>query len=96
MDNTSEIVSRLKNKLEQLVELYEQMRSKCDELEKEKLHLTNLLNEKEEYILEIEEKNRKLQLAGAFKSSSNDAQDAKLKIGKIVREIDKCIALLNN
>ena len=54
-----------------------------------------MLKEKEAYILEIEEKNKKLQLAGAFKSSSDDAQDAKLKIGKIVREIEKCIALLN-
>ena len=95
MENTSEIVSRLKSKLEQLISLYEQMCSKCDEFEKEKLHLQNLLNERNAYILEIEEKNRKLQLAGAFKTSSTDVQDAKLKIGKIVREIDRCIALLN-
>jgi capsule polysaccharide export protein KpsE/RkpR len=46
-------------------------------------------------IEETEEKNRKLQLAAAFKSGSTDAQEAKLKIGKIVREIDKCVALLN-
>ncbi|MDR1054494.1 MAG: hypothetical protein LBL90_01420 [Prevotellaceae bacterium] len=95
MENTSEIVGRLKDKLEQLISLYEQMRSNCNELEKENLRLNALLNGREEYILEIEEKNRKLQLAGAFKISSADAQDAKLKIGKIVREIDKCIALLN-
>lgn len=95
MENTSEIVIGLNNKLEKLIELYEQARSECDKLEKEKLQLEKLLNEKDEYVLDIEEKNRKLQLAGAFKSSSNDAQDAKLKIGKIVREIDKCIALLN-
>lgn len=95
MDNSSEIVNKLKYKLEQLISLYEQMRSNCDNLEKEKLQLMELLSEKDEYILEIEDKNKKLQLAGAFKSSSTDAQDAKLKIGKIVREIDKCIALLN-
>ena len=95
MNNGSEIVSNLKNKLIQLISLYEQTRSDCDDLKAEKLQLQALLQEKEAEILQLQEKNRKLQLAGAFKTTSTDAQDAKLKIGKIVREIDKCIALLN-
>jgi hypothetical protein len=32
----------------------------------------------------------------AFKASSADVKDAKRKIGKIVKEIDKCISLLND
>ena len=95
MENNSEIVNRLKDRLQQLISLYEQTQLKCNDLEKENLQLIDMLKEKEAHILEIEEKNKKLQLAGAFKSSSDDAQDAKLKIGKIVREIEKCIALLN-
>ena len=36
-----------------------------------------------------------LKLAKVFSASDDDKQDAKQKINKIVREIDKCIAQLN-
>jgi hypothetical protein len=42
----------------------------------------------------LRNENEKLKLAKAF-TSSDDSKDAKLQISKIVREIDKCIALLN-
>ena len=45
---------------------------------------------------EQEEKINRLQLAEAFKSSSTDVKEAKQKIGKIIKEIDKCISLLND
>ena len=79
----------------QLVAYYEKIQREYKEL------LAEHQKDKEEIarqyglIKDLEEKNKKLQLAGAFKSSSAGTNDAKLKIGRIVREIDKCIALLN-
>jgi len=44
---------------------------------------------------EIEEKYEKVRLAKTILGNSEDTHSAKLKINRIVREIDKCIALLN-
>ena len=45
---------------------------------------------------ELEKKVNNLQLVEAFKSSSADVKEAKQKIARLVKEIDKCIALLND
>ncbi len=47
-------------------------------------------------IKELEQKIDKLQLAGAFEASAADVKEAKQNIGRLVREIDKCISLLND
>ena len=44
---------------------------------------------------DLEEKYNKLKISKALIVSSNDVHDAKLKVNRMVREIDKCIALLN-
>ena len=54
--------------------------------------LTNSNNK----IKELEQKRDKLQMAGAFESSAVDVKEAKQNIGRLVREIDRCISLLND
>jgi len=54
-----------------------------------------LLKEKEQLLGEIEGKYNQQQLAKAVLASSGDNHDAKIKVNRIVREIDQCIALLN-
>ena len=57
--------------------------------------LEDKLRKQEEEINELKQQNNTLKLAKAFTAESEESQDAKLQINKIVREIDKCIALLN-
>ncbi len=57
--------------------------------------LEDKLRKQEEEINELKQQNNMLKLAKAFTAESEESQDAKLQINKIVREIDKCIALLN-
>lgn len=52
-----------------------------------------------EHDLEIlKEENRVLKMAGAFKGAgeNTDVADTKRRINAMVREIDKCIALMND
>lgn len=90
-----ELLNRLKDKHLRLISLYEKAKDEHVKWVNEKQALTDKISEQREALKELEEKNKKLQLAGAFKVSSADTNDAKLKIGRIVKEIDKCIALLN-
>ena len=79
----------------QLIAYYEETRREYMELLAEHQKNKEEIARQYELIKELEERNKKLQLAEAFKGSSADTNDAKLKIGRIVKEIDKCIALLN-
>jgi septal ring factor EnvC (AmiA/AmiB activator) len=79
-----------------------QLMSVCERMKNERYMLQTNVTERDAQIAdlnrqlkELEEKNKKLQLARAFETSGTDTRDAKLKIGRIVREIDKCMALLN-
>lgn len=95
MDNNNEIARRLRDKANRLIVLYEQEVANGKQLEEKYNSVAARLFEQEKKISELENRIQKLQLAGAFKSTSTDTQAAKAKIGKIVREIDKCVALLN-
>ncbi len=86
----------LRNKVERLISLYEQVKMERDMILNEKTLLQEAVDTKDRQIRELEAKNKKLQLAEAFKASSTDKQDAKQKIGKIVKEIERCIGLLNS
>ena len=57
--------------------------------------LQKAVQQKQLLIEELEQKNRKLSLVKGIMADGEGTQDARIQINKIVREIDKCIALLN-
>ncbi len=90
------VVEKLKGHIEQIISKYELALSENislrDELEKYRTDLEN----RNDRIKELEQKIELMQLGEAFKASAEDVKEAKKKIGKIVREIDKCISMLND
>ena len=60
----------------------------------------------DKYLVELEDKskeihalNDKIKIMGISKSvdvSNNDVKETRLKINEYIREVDKCLALLNN
>jgi hypothetical protein len=94
-ERANEMLKRLRDKQLQLIAYYERAKREYVELLAEHQKSKDEIVRQYETIKALEEKNKKLQLAEAFKGSSADTNDAKLKIGRIVKEIDKCIALLN-
>ena len=54
----------------------------------------NLL-ERDNRIRELELKYERIKLSGALVGEGENAQEAKRKINELVREIDRCVALLN-
>ncbi|MDR2584631.1 MAG: hypothetical protein LBC84_00170 [Prevotellaceae bacterium] len=86
-------LSRLKNKIGILVSQYETVKAGNARLAIELSTLKNIINENKITISELEQKVNRLQIAEAFKTSSVDVREAKQKIGKIIKEIDKCISL---
>ncbi len=89
------IIDDLKQKFQSLRERLVEHKNSNLELEAENNKLGDKLREQKEELNELRKQNNTLKLAKAFSAESEESQDAKLRINKIVREIDKCIALLN-
>jgi hypothetical protein len=89
------IVYSLEDKFRKLVSLLDQLKDENNSLLKEKEELINAVELKDNEIKDLQGKYEHLKLAKLLVTGSEDIHSAKLKVNKIVREIDKCIALLN-
>lgn len=78
----------------QLIEKHKELKRKNLELKRKNLELRQLIDKLEIKIKDQTEQIVKLKLSESLKNPSNNT-DVKLKINELVREIDKCICLLN-
>ena len=92
--NHEELLKELRVNLKKLYSLYERTKSEKQELLQRNSDLEELILERDNTIKELEEQNNTIKIAKAL-VTGEDTHDAKIKINRIVREIDKCIALLN-
>lgn len=90
------ITGKLKGHIEQMISKYELALSDNISLKEQLLRVTNELELKDNKIKELEQKVEQMQLADAFAASTDDVREAKKRIGRIVKEIDKCISMLND
>ena len=89
------VINGLKLKIETFKEFHSNAVEEVDKLREEILKLSAQLEAKEKENQQLEKKYESLKLARVIASSSGDSHDAKIKLNRIVREIDKCISLLN-
>ena len=94
-DSHPDTFEQLQLRIRQVVELYKQERTENEQLKKKSIGLEERLKLDDNRLNDLEEKYNKLKISKALTASSNDVHDAKLKVNRMVREIDKCIALLN-
>ena len=92
----SSAIESLKKRIEMLISLYERGAAENLALKRENARLKADLEECSNKLKEKEEKLDKIVLANAFATSGENVKEARQKITRIVKEIDKCISLLNN
>ncbi|MBK7134055.1 MAG: hypothetical protein IPH69_14900 [Bacteroidales bacterium] len=85
----------LNRKLDELINRYSSLKSEITELKNGNEVLKAMLQERDEKIKELEIKYERVKLSGALLGDGGNAPEAKKKITELVREIDKCVALLN-
>ena len=90
-----EMVGTLKQKVNKVFSLYNNLKLENEKLHQQQKELKENLKIKETELEFYKNKYNKLKLAKSIVASSGESHDAKIKINRIVREIDKCIALLN-
>ncbi|MDI3520928.1 hypothetical protein [Anaerophaga thermohalophila] len=95
VDPNTELVAELGNRIDRLAELYQNARRENELLRNEVAQLTGQLKEAIASKAEAEEQLGHTKMAKVLESAPEDVQQTKSRISQIVREIDKCIALLN-
>jgi predicted nuclease with TOPRIM domain len=85
----------LNRKLDELIGRYNNLKTETEELKKGNEALKSVLREKDERIKVLEVNYERVKLSGALLSGGENAGEAKKKITELVREIDRCVALLN-
>ena len=58
--------------------------------------LEHALDEQKNVLTELEEQNKVVKIAKAVTEDDDDRREQKKRLNELVREVDKCIALLNN
>ncbi len=91
----NDIIAKLEQKIDLLVERYQAEKEENSMLRSQMSQLTDQLDRSVSSYSLLEESFGKLKVAKTLGASGEDVRDTKLRINQIVREIDKCIALLN-
>jgi hypothetical protein len=90
-----ELVRVLRSNIQNLINLYKKEREENTQLSEKNSEFSEKLRIKEKECAELELKYNTLRMAKMLVGKEDDALQAKSRVNGIVREIDRCIALLN-
>ena len=90
------LVNNIEKKVNKLIALYQSVKKEKQQIFIENKQLKSDLSEKDKSIQKLEEKIKLLRITKSV-STQDEARnkESRQKINEYVREIDKCIALLN-
>jgi len=74
---------------------FNQLRDENRDLSARNESLSRMIQEREVEMKELEKKYDRIKLTGALLGDGENAVEAKRRINELMREIDKCIALLD-
>jgi len=94
MKELSEVVVNLENRVTLLVHEHEKIKLKNEEMLELVASLQAKLKAKNTEIEYLREKYQRTKVASALSGGDEGVRETKLKINRLVREIDSCIALM--
>ena len=89
------IINNIEVKVGKLISKYDQLNAEKLDLQRNNNTLNVRLQEKESQIVALQDKVKLMNISKSVDSSKEEVKSTRLKINEYVREIDKCIALLN-
>ncbi len=90
-----ELIYSIEIKIKNLIDRYNQLKLENSNLLKNNNDLKLVLDEKNNKIVELQNKVKLMNITKNVDRSKDEVKSTRLKINEYVREIDKCIALLN-
>ena len=94
MKDLSEVVVNLESKVKELIRQHQEINTKNEELNRLVNDLQARLKENNAEILHLREKYQHTKVASALSGGGEGVRETKLRINRLVREIDSCITLM--
>ena len=94
MLNHCAMLDNVKQRIRQLIAAYESERMERIRLQSELAESRKQNDNYRQQIIELERQIDNLKLADAFKAGGIDNSEAKKKIDRLIKEIDRCISLM--
>ncbi len=91
-----QLIDSIEIKTRRLIDKYNQLKIENTNLLKKNNDLQLVLDEKNNKILDLQNKVKLMNITKNVDRDQDEIKSTRLKINEYVREIDKCIALLNN
>jgi predicted RNase H-like nuclease (RuvC/YqgF family) len=88
-------IKPLKSKVDKLLRSYRGLSEKSRRLEESNKSLMEELSNAKKKISELEEKIKVEKMALAFSGDDQNTRELKLKINEYIKDIDRCLALIN-
>ena len=95
MSNLDDAISLIEGKISLVVRVAERLIADNEKLRQRVDELSGLLDAKNLEVEVLESKRQSLMLTNGLAPSAEDVKNVKQQLNRMVREIDKCIALLN-
>ena len=92
----NKIISNIEIKLNNLLSSYNKLKEVNESLNAEKTNFISEIETKNKEIDALKDKIKIMSISKSVDASKGDIRQTKLKINEYIREIDKCIAQLNN
>ena len=89
------IINNIELKLEKLILAYKKVQKEKSDLQTDNNALTVKLQDKEEQVIALQDKVKLMSISKSVDIDKDGIKATRLKINEYIREIDKCIALLN-
>lgn len=89
------IINNIEVKVGKLIAKYDQLNTEKLDLQRNNNTLNVRLQDKESQIVALQDKVKLMNISKSVDTSKEEVKSTRLKINEYVREIDKCIALLN-
>ena len=89
------LLREFKERLDQMIGLHQKMKAERQLLKEEKVRLEEQVNLLTISNQDLSRKVEDFKFAKSLTGADDDSHEAKIKINRLVREIDKCISLLN-
>ena len=95
MSEVSKKLASITGKLERVDQRLDKLKLENEQLERKNTELQRLLDDEKRNSETKQNEYNRLKLAKTLVSTTGDKAEMKFRVNELVREIDKCIALLN-
>ncbi len=96
MENLNTYISLLAGRVEKLARAHGQLLEENSKLREKTAALEQEIIEQKNVLVKLEEQNKVVKIAKAVTDDDEDRKEQRKRLNELVREVDKCIALLNN